>query len=1314
MRPPQVRTFLLFVAFLFAPEKLLAQTSYGNEWINPQQTYLRIPVVQTGWYRLSPAELERAGIPLASLPARSLQLFRRGREVAISVTGEADGRLDATDFIEFYGEKNDGTLDSLLYLAPAAQPHTKYSLYSDTAAYFLTWRTDGLPGRRMAQVPQSSLTGSTNEYLAKDLHIIRENYPAGRLYPEGSNYDNGTALTPYDYSEGWTSTLFKTDTWKTFTLPLTEVKSSSAQPVQLEVLLTSHTDRNHRAEVWLGTAQAPVRKLGEVTWIGYKSVLFKATLPGSDLPATGLVVSVVPKIEREEISVGYLNLLYPRAGQLAATTPQQLLHFPSGGAPARFNVTATGTPRFIDVSDPALPRLLSASGTGSKVQVPLAGSRQVLAVQQPFGVTGLRQISFKAIEATRTDFLIISHPLLRQPVPGTQVADAVQAYANYRASAAGGGYYPLVLNAQEVFDQFNYGEPGPHGMRRLITWLSEKGKLKHVFLIGQAREPQAGRHAPNVRDQDMVPTTGWPGSDAALSMGLGNAPADVPLVPVGRLQAVTGRIVWDYLQKVKQHEAQPDLAPWRKNILHLSGGRSLNELTTFRSFVDQFKEIVDSTYLGASFKTLSKQTDEPVERLNLAPHINEGVALMTMFGHSSLEVTDIELGDPTNDALGYRNRERYPAVLMNGCALGNFYFGPTTTSTRWVNAPERGAVLFVAHTHNGRTGNLIAYTNTFYEVLADKAFINQSFGTIQQETIRRLMQNDGSVYARATAQQMTLQGDPAIRIFPARLPDYSWKTPTIEISDPTGGTPNAASDSLRVQAVVANYGRYPEGTSYTLRVRRSQNNALLGEYTFSRKAVLLYDTLTIYVPKIKDGLGGDEQWELVLDPQNSISEADENNNRLTTEIYIAEGRATPLLPAPNATLVMPAMNLVAQVPYQSAGYSVVFEWDLSPDFGSAAFRRETVQSKDVHATLPITLTGEGAKTVYWRVYITGEQPSLPRSFSYNPKGLATATLPEGIAYIKSSPSASVPEGATVQPEIFFQNITDVAFKDSLLVVVRQQSSAGLHEQKYRIAPVPANATVSIKPALATLNKVGPNRVLVRFNELRLAEQLYSNNSAEISFGVEADRTPPVLDVMVDGRRPTQGEAVSPRPMIEVRILDENKTLLRKDTANIQLWLQGDCPTCLYQRLWLHQAEWSSVATQNFQLRIKPETPLSAGNYILHVSATDVTGNAAAPYRVGFRVSDTTRVVSSTVSPVPANLWVKFQVELEGPAPPEHWRIYIMDVTGRQVATLKKEPHLGLNELLWGLQGVPPGLYLYRMELSGGDWNDVQKGRILKQ
>ena len=123
-------------SILFACCVMSAAAQVGNEWIHYDRPYLKIPVGRDGVYRISHSALQLAGLSTARDP-KLLQLFHRGKEQAIHVQGEGDGVFHISDYIEFYGRKNDGALDSTLYQVTSHQPHTLYSLYSDTTSYFL-------------------------------------------------------------------------------------------------------------------------------------------------------------------------------------------------------------------------------------------------------------------------------------------------------------------------------------------------------------------------------------------------------------------------------------------------------------------------------------------------------------------------------------------------------------------------------------------------------------------------------------------------------------------------------------------------------------------------------------------------------------------------------------------------------------------------------------------------------------------------------------------------------------------------------------------------------------------------------------------------------------------------------------------------------------------------------------------------------------------------------------------------------------------------------------------------------------------------
>ncbi len=1293
---------LLFLASFGAK----AQTAYGNEWLNPSQQYLRIGTTQDGWYRLNAADLRQQGLDLAKIPAQSLQLFRRGQEVAIQVEGEADGRLDSLDYVEFYGQRNDGWLDTLLYASPDLMPHPHYSLYSDTATYFLTWRTDGKAGRRIAQLPASATTQTINHHQETVLQVQTNEYAAGAIYPPGAGPEDGYLQTFGDTGEGWTGWHHRTDQWAGSLGLLTEKPViESFGEATVEMLFVGRYVGEHRVEVWMGNHLKQSRKLGEVEWQNYGTQLFKASLLPEDLDSLGRVnITFVPRGRDDRVSVSYLKWKYPQRLTDQKTADQKMLYPVEASA---IQLDSARNARFFDVSNPASPRQLLSRSASEKPTVPSQGSSAILMVDKPMSVTNIHPVEFKNIDSVGTDYLIITHPLVRKPVPGS--ADPVADYAAYRASVAGGGYKPLVIEAADVFDQFNYGEPGPVGMRRLMLWLHDRAKLKYVLLLGQSRSPQAVRQKPTARAQDMVPSAGWPDSDMALGVNLDPKDPYTPLVPIGRVNAYTAQNVYDYLQKVKQHEATPAAAPWRKNVLHLSGGRSARELILFRNFTDSYAAKVDDSFLGPGLQTISKKTDEYIERFPIAPIINEGVALMTLYGHSSLNVTDIEIGEVSKNAFGYRNKGRYPAVIVNGCALGNFYFAGPPTSTDWILTPDRGAVLFVAHTHLGFTAALHGYTSSFYEALADPAFTSRPFGDILREGIRRTMRRNPTLSDRVTATQMGLQGDPAIKIFPATRPDYAWKENSISVTNRQGQKISAWDDSLRVTARVANYGRFEKG-NYTLTISRKKNSRLVAEYTLRRPAIPLQDSLAFTFPNVSRQ-GGSETWEFRLDPENVIAEEDETNNGFSTQIQIAEGGAIPLLPADGAVFVEPIIELVAQLPVGRKSEAVIFEWSNSAAFDTAV-RRDTVRSETILARKIITLTGP--QTVYWRVRIAGDSSaSAYRTFRHDPNvSVSTLPLPEGVAEGPGTSLPEIDEGAVFQTNVSYSNITATPFRDSIAVTVREFYGNQVLEKTFKIAPLAAKGTYTHVFTQKTQSRPGFNRALIYFNVDRLPEEVYTNNVAEILYTVRPDRRPPLLDVTVDNRRLIDGEAVSPQPRVQIRLSDTNPYLLRADTSGLQVSLWKTCDKCPETRIVWEKVTWSNVPVADF--RADFDLPkLTPGTYRLKAEGRDLVGNAAAPYEIRFRVGEVNRVLSAVASPNPADYWVKFRLELEGKNAPDIWRIHVFDLAGKTVFTQEIQPHVGQNELIWIPAGLASGVYLYRLDLEGTEWpGNIGEGRIL--
>src|SRR6218665_3047231 len=192
-----IKRLLVLCFLLFVVIGLKAQP-FGNEWISYSQPYYKIKVAQNGIYRIDSATLAAAGIPISSINPQNFQLFNKGTEQKIFVNGENDGVFNTGDFIEFYGEMNDGSLDALLYKNTAFLPNPYYSLVNDTAVYFLTWNSSTANARLQPETDTAFSAYIPDAYFFKEeIQNYHSDYYAGETDAVG-----GTDAR-YTRSEGW-------------------------------------------------------------------------------------------------------------------------------------------------------------------------------------------------------------------------------------------------------------------------------------------------------------------------------------------------------------------------------------------------------------------------------------------------------------------------------------------------------------------------------------------------------------------------------------------------------------------------------------------------------------------------------------------------------------------------------------------------------------------------------------------------------------------------------------------------------------------------------------------------------------------------------------------------------------------------------------------------------------------------------------------------------------------------------------------------------------------------------------------------------
>jgi hypothetical protein len=1023
-----MKHFTLTILGFFLTVSLLAQVGSplnGNEWIQYNQQYFKIPVGKDGVYRLNYADLVAAGFPSSVQPG-NVQLFHRGIEQAIFVEDHQDGQFNLSDYIDFYGRRNDGTLDTELYKTVASQPHTLYNLYNDTTSYFLTIGSS--QGKRMPFISQSN-TGLTPDAYHWDekIQISKDQFSAGVDYGEiyQSIFDDG---------EGWMSNQITTDpsTYQNYSFSgIINAVTTGSNPI-LEIAITGRGPMNHAVEIYAGG-----RLISTVNFSGFVTNHFSTTFLWSDISSNALTISV--KVvgvggQPDRVSVGYVKIKYPQEINAASAT-EKIFNIPEN--PLNKSLIQIQNPvggmRVFDITDPS-----SVSRVDVTLNTTLDGvlpsslvSRKILATSL-VTIPSIKRVSFRQIDPIAHNYVIITHPLLRQPAAG--YTDPVKAYAEYRAQAEGGGYDTLTVNIQQLYDQFSYGEQTPVAIFHFVKFLAATHPPDYLFLIGKGLDVNNGYYRnPNAFTtyKDLVPTSGIPGSDMAFSAGLSGTP-NAPAIATGRLTASHSSEVAGYLNKVREKESLPFDDLKRKNILHLSGGINPGEPQIFRSFLEGYAAIAESYHLGGNVKAIAKQSTD-LEVINVASEVNKGLALITFFGHSAPNSSDFDIGYVTDPVLGYNNKDgKYPFIIMNGCLAGSFFTNGSIFGENWVNTSGKGAVGLIAHTSFGFQFTLHAYSDLMYNVgFADPVYINKGIGDVQREVAKRFLTafgNDPSFITQV--QQMVLLGDPAVKLFGALKPDYEIEQDHVSLESYDAEPITALSKSFKINMVVQNFGNAVQ-TDFRVEVERTLNDNSIKIYDSVYSAVLYSDTLTFIIPGEKNGFGNNK-FKIKIDADNAIDELSEENNEITLEYFIPLSGTKNLYPNKYAIVNTTDLKIsFQQTDLLSAERDFLLEVDTLKSFTSG-YKQQYKIKGTVLATHALNLLTKDTLAYYWRTRLADPLPNESTewdvsSFTYINNG------PEGWAQVdfsqyENDPSITLVKDPQLKRIKFEETITDIAIK----------------------------------------------------------------------------------------------------------------------------------------------------------------------------------------------------------------------------------------------------------------------------------------------
>jgi hypothetical protein len=838
--------------------------------------------------------------------------------------------------------------------------------------------------------------------------------------------------TIFEEGEGWTGTQITTTTSPLPGYLLEGINltvPAAGQPV-LEVLLTGRGPMNHAVELYAGA-----RLLNVVNFSGYASSTEVIPLPWSDISGDGKVTIQVKVTgiggAPDRVSVGYIRLRYPQQTNMNSGSEKILALAENTGGKSLVEIKnpPSGT-RVYDVTDPAnILQFATTQTTTLNVVVPGTSSSKRIYATSTFITPSIKRVTFRQISPAAHDYIIITHPLLRKPASG--YTDPVKAYAEYRSLPEGGGYDTLIVNIQQLYDQFNYGEQSPLAIFHFVEFLNAVKAPRYLFLIGKGLEVDRNYYRnPGAFPvfKDLVPTAGYPASDILFSASNGN----VPSIATGRISATSPQEVAAYFNKVKELEALPYNDLRRKNILHLSGGIYEGEPQTFRSYLEEFAVVAKDYQFGGQVKAIAKQSTD-IEVINVAEEVNKGLNLITFFGHSAPTSADFEIGFVTDPVMGYDNKGKYPVILMNGCSAGSFFLERSIFGENWVNTSNRGAIGVIAHSSFGFAFALQRYSSLFYEIgYRDPDFNGAGLGDIQKEIASRYLQAFGiSPITTTQVHQMILLGDPSVKLFGAGKPDYAIQSNTLSLQSFNSEPVTALSDSFKLNFVVHNYGVAID-QDFAVEIRRTLNDNSTVVYDSVFNGILYSDTLAFVLPgKIANGFGNNT-FTIRIDALNTVEELREDNNTLSIGFFIPVSGTKNLYPQNFAIVNSDQVNLTFQHTDQLAGErEFLLELDTLPTF-SSGFKKQFVVTGTVLANQAITLLTNDSLAYYWRSKLSDPAPNESNewdmsSFTYimnGTPGWAQVHFPQ---YNKNT-SIGLVKDAELRELRFEETATDIALK----------------------------------------------------------------------------------------------------------------------------------------------------------------------------------------------------------------------------------------------------------------------------------------------
>lgn len=480
----------------------------------------KLAVSTEGIYRVSCADINAVGVDF-----NSLHLSNLGQEVAIWVKdGNNDNICDAADSFWFYGK-------------PAG------TQYTDTNIYWLELSNDARKWMEIRSGAGGTLATSFTDTVRVETNI---NYVSSLPYEE-------------DADHWYWNTVSGGSPNKDYAFQLYDPVSGDGDD-SLEAHLLGYTFGNHRTKLLVNGTEVQDKSWSGQVLLDTTAVVTPTLLASG--PNTIRVNEVVPPGATDVLYTNFFDVNYMR-GFNARNNVLRFRQLNPGIWRYQIAGWTNADVYVFDVTDDKnVVRLSSVTPSGTlltEFSDPSDGKRQYLAVAADQIKSPLITLDTPSDWGTANhgaDYIIITHQ---------DLMSKIQPLANYRA---GSGWRVVVVDIQDIYDEFNYGLFDPNAIRLFLDyaykhWQSPKPSF--VLLGGTGHLDYKGYltqypifYEPNYVPVAMKLVDPWAGMVATDNYFVTLDPGSrVPSMAIGRLPAISPSNMESLVNKVLNYEKNP-------------------------------------------------------------------------------------------------------------------------------------------------------------------------------------------------------------------------------------------------------------------------------------------------------------------------------------------------------------------------------------------------------------------------------------------------------------------------------------------------------------------------------------------------------------------------------------------------------------------------------------------------------------------------------------------------------------------------------------------------------------------------------------